>query len=153
MDPESARLVRDSIHDLRSANRAIMICTHNLYEAEELADKIAIIMRGKIIALGSVDSLKKELLGPEEYEARLGLPLDGKEVSLPGDLSMTGRGPNWLRYRTTSPEQENPRVLLSLFDQGYPVVSLQEVPRSLENVYLQAIGSAGRPGDRVSHAG
>ena len=50
MDPESARLVRDAIHELRSANRTIVICTHNLAEAEELADQIAIIRRGQIIA-------------------------------------------------------------------------------------------------------
>ena len=43
MDPESARLVRDSIQDLRSSDRAIILCTHNLAEAEKLADKIASI--------------------------------------------------------------------------------------------------------------
>ena len=47
MDPESARLVRDSIRELRSARRSIVICTHNLAEAEELADHIAIIRQGK----------------------------------------------------------------------------------------------------------
>jgi ABC-2 type transport system ATP-binding protein len=47
MDPESARLVRDAIHLLRSSNRAIIICTHNLPEAEELADQIAIIRHGR----------------------------------------------------------------------------------------------------------
>ena len=58
MDPESARLVRDAIHGLRSANRAIIICTHNLAEAEELADKIAIIHHGRIIISGEVEELK-----------------------------------------------------------------------------------------------
>ena len=47
MDPESARLVRDAILDLRSSERAIILCTHNLAEAEELADQIAIIRRGQ----------------------------------------------------------------------------------------------------------
>jgi len=47
MDPESARLVRDAIHDLRSAERTIIICTHNLAEAEELSDQIAIIRQGR----------------------------------------------------------------------------------------------------------
>src|SRR5512139_3634255 len=68
MDPESARLVRDAIHGLRSANRAIIICTHNLAEAEELAGKIAIIRRGRIIASGAVDELKQRLLGDGEFE-------------------------------------------------------------------------------------
>jgi ABC-2 type transport system ATP-binding protein len=58
MDPESARLVRDSIHGLRNANRAIIICTHNLPEAEELADQIAIIRKGRIIIQGTSSELK-----------------------------------------------------------------------------------------------
>ena len=43
MDPESARMVRESILGLRSGNRALVVCTHNLHEAEALADRIAII--------------------------------------------------------------------------------------------------------------
>ena len=46
MDPASARLVRNAIKTLRSEERAIIVCTHNLAEAEELADKIAIIRAG-----------------------------------------------------------------------------------------------------------
>ena len=71
MDPESARLVRDSIKELRSAERSIIICTHNLAEAEELADQIAIIRRGKIIAKGSPLALKQMLLGAGEFEIQL----------------------------------------------------------------------------------
>ena len=43
MDPESARLVRDEIARLKSSQRTIVICTHNLADAEALADIIAII--------------------------------------------------------------------------------------------------------------
>jgi ABC-2 type transport system ATP-binding protein len=77
MDPESARLVRDAIQGLRSAKRAIIVCTHNLPEAEELADKIAIIRRGRIIISGSVGELKNRLLGAAQFEIRLGVNLNG----------------------------------------------------------------------------
>lgn len=43
MDPESAFTVREAIRELRSTDRTIVLCTHNLKEAEELADQIAII--------------------------------------------------------------------------------------------------------------
>ncbi len=139
MDPESARLVRDSIKALRSAERAIVICTHNLAEAEELADKIAIIRRGKIIVRGSPAALKQTLLGPGEYEIRLAATLNGQPDAFPPGAEIISQGPNWLRYRTTSPQDVNPKILRSLLAYGLPVVSLQEVPRSLEDVYLQAI--------------
>src|SRR3989338_2814954 len=66
MDPLSAKLVRDAIADLRQDNRAIILCTHNLAEAEELADSIAIVRKGRIIALGNPENLKDQLLGAKE---------------------------------------------------------------------------------------
>jgi len=142
MDPESARLVRDSIHALRSANRAILICTHNLVEAEELADQIAIIRRGRIIAQGTPADLKRRLLGPAEYEVCLSVDIDGHKPHLPPEVDITSVGVRSLRFRTERPEQVNPQLLQSLFEQELPVMSLQEVPRSLEQVYLQAMSTA-----------
>lgn len=141
MDPESARLVRDAIHSLRSANRTIIICTHNLAEAEELADQIAIIRRGQIIANGSVAALKGSLLGAPEFELRFGVPLGEKSIPLPASVTPTRRGADWLRYRSAAPQADNPAVIQALVQGGLPVVSLAEVPRSLEKVYLQAISA------------
>lgn len=141
MDPESARLVRNAIRDLRSASRAIVICTHNLAEAEELADQIAIIRRGRIIIQGSPASLKQRLLGPTEYEIRLGGIWRTDGVQLPAGADLTANGGDWLRYRTQQPEVVNPAILRHLLEKGMPVLGLQEVPRSLEQVYLQAISA------------
>lgn len=139
MDPESARLVRDSIQALRSSDRTIVLCTHNLAEAEELADKIAIIRYGKIIAQGSPESLKDRLLGPAEYEVRLGFPHDLDDLTLPNELEISAWGETWLRFRPLRPEFENPLVLKNLLDQGLNVISLEKVPRSLEQIYLEVM--------------
>lgn len=141
MDPESARLVRDAIKGLRSEKRAIVICTHNLPEAEELADRIAIIRRGKIIAKGSPQALKLTLLGPVEYEVQLGKELNGQKPELPAYITLTNQGPDWFRYTVNDPRQDNPLLLRALINQNIPVVSLREVPRSLEQVYLQAVNN------------
>src|SRR3990172_7430212 len=77
MDPQSAKLVRDSIAALRGEQRAIILCTHNLPEAELLADQIAVIRRGRIITQGSPAHLKRELLGRPELELRAAAPLNG----------------------------------------------------------------------------
>jgi len=141
MDPESARLVRNAIKDLRSADRAIIICTHNLAEAEELADQIAIIRRGKIIAKGSPMALKQLLLGPGEFEIHFASPLNGNPGELPPGLTISAQGMSWIRYRTANPEADNPRMLDCLMKQKLPVISLQEVSRNLEQVYLEAVSN------------
>jgi ABC-2 type transport system ATP-binding protein len=142
MDPESARLVRDAILELRSSERAIILCTHNLAEAEELADQIAIIRRGQIVAQGSPADLRLSVLGAQEFELRLAAPLNGAGLPVLPDIELTARGPDWLRFRSLDPQRDNPLVLRSLLEAGLPVMGLQEVPRSLEDVYLRVMSAA-----------
>ena len=92
MDPASAKLVRDAILELRSSERAIIICTHNLSEAEELADRIAIIQNGKIITQGTPSGLKEDMLGPPEYRIQLTDKLNGRKPALPEGGSITEIG-------------------------------------------------------------
>ena len=141
MDPASAYLVRDAIQILRSTERTIILCTHNLAEAEKLADQIAIIRRGRIIAYGTPKQLQDSLLGPTEFEVRLSYPQLMRDLKLPLGLKIGTKGPDWFRYRVERPHVENPIVLHSLLSQGLAVISLHEVPRSLEQVYLQAINA------------
>jgi ABC-2 type transport system ATP-binding protein len=139
MDPASARLVRNAIKSLRSEDRAIIVCTHNLAEAEDLADKIAIIQFGKIIANGSTGELKRQLLGPSEYQIQLAHPLDNHPLPLPPSVEITEHGKNWFRYLVHTPQTTNPIVLQNLVAADYEIVRVEEIRRSLESVYLQAV--------------
>ncbi len=153
MDPESARLVRDAIQELRSSDRTIILCTHNLSEAEKLADKIAIIRYGTIIAQGSPDELRQRLLGAAVFEVRFGAGASIEGLNLPGGLPVAAQGENWLRYRSTQPEIDNPIVLQYLLNLGHKVVSLEEVPRSLEQIYLQVMKDPQIIGDKTVYVG
>ncbi len=139
MDPHSAKLVRDAVRGLRDHRRAIVLCTHNLSEAEALADRIAIIRRGRIVALGTPDALKMRLLGPPLMELRLSSPLNGA-AKLVSDLAqIEAQGADWLRFSTPNPQETNPRLLQTLAAQGLGVVTMSPVPRSLEDVYLRVV--------------
>jgi ABC-2 type transport system ATP-binding protein len=142
MDPESSRLVRDSIHSLRDRNRAVLLCTHNLAEAEELADKVAIIRHGKIILNDTTANLKQQLLGPPEFEARLANHVDGWSAELPGGVELCSQGENWLRFRVKDPASSNPDLIRHMLDSHLDLVSFQEVPRTLEQAYLAATHQA-----------
>jgi len=61
LDPQSRILVRDLIRSL-AKQKTVIITTHNMDEAERLSDRVAIIDHGKLLEVGSVDSLK-EILG------------------------------------------------------------------------------------------
>jgi ABC-2 type transport system ATP-binding protein len=139
MDPESARMVRDEIAGLRSGERAIVLCTHNLAEAEELADQVAIIHAGKIIFCDTVAGIKQKLLGPIEYEVRLNQSIGAWEPILPAGITQSERGVNWLRFRVEDPERNNPVLLNNFLNSGLGVVSFQEVQYTLERAYLEAV--------------
>jgi ABC-2 type transport system ATP-binding protein len=148
MDPESAQLVRNEIARLRSSKRTIVICTHNLAEAEALSDRIAIIYRGKILLNGTLDELKYEVLGPVEYEAKFAEPFDAGELKLPEGVELASRSESSLRFRVETPQAVNPKIVHMLTARNAPLVSFQEVTRRLEQVYLKTMADA----QGVTHA-
>lgn len=139
LDPESARTVRKNIASLRRLQRTIIVCTHNLAEAEGLADRIAIIRRGRIISQGYVSELRKRLLGAPLMEVTFAGAVDGAAALLPPGVQEVETGEGHLRYRTPTPELDNPRVLAAFSRAGFLVVTLSEVRRSLEEIYLQVV--------------
>lgn len=139
MDPHSAKLVRDAVLGLRHHQRAIVICTHNLAEAEALADRIAIIRRGRIIALGTTAELKARMMGAPLMELRLAQSVDGVAKILSGLVKIETQGKDWLRYSTPHPQETNPPLLQELAARGVGVVTLSAVTRSLEDVYLRVV--------------
>jgi ABC-2 type transport system ATP-binding protein len=139
MDPSSAKIVRESIFGLRSSKRAIVVCTHNLSEAEILADRIAIIRNGEIVVHGTPDELKQKILGNPIMKVELVKPLNGKRPVLPENVKVLEYGTNWIRYEVADPTELNPVVIDSLSDAGYEIVTLSQVGRSLEDVYLRVV--------------
>jgi ABC-2 type transport system ATP-binding protein len=139
MDPESAQLVRKAIASLRSEQRTIIICTHNLVEAEMLADRIAIIYHGRILTSGTVEELKQRLLGPAEYEVRVRGEWPRATFRLPAGVTALEVGEAGPRFRIEDPQTANPILLKELMKRGAEIVAMQELPRTLEQVYLAAM--------------
>jgi ABC-2 type transport system ATP-binding protein len=130
---------------LKSSQRTIIICTHNLAEAESLADIIAIIYRGRILLSGTLEELKHQILGPVEYEAKLSQPWELEGLSLPKGVTLSENNGSSLRFRVEQPRESNPLLLRQLAEIQAPVVTFQEVPRSLEQVYLKVMADAQVP--------
>ena len=119
LDPASARHIRDLILELRSEGRAILVSTHNLAEAEELADRIAIIKTG-LLAVDTPATLRKgraSLRVIVEFEGR-----DQREFAI-GDHS------------------EIPAIVARLVSEGARIRRVTPDERSMEDVYLDLVGA------------
>lgn len=149
MDPYSARLVRDAIHVLRRDRRSIILCTHNLVEAEQLADRIAIISRGSIVCVGTASELKRRVLGSPLFELQVDVHLSDQSFDEDADglrqiVDIVQIDGNVIRFRADRPQEQNPLVVHKVSEMGYGVVALHERPRSLEEVYLKVLGDNAR---------
>ncbi len=139
MDPQSAKLVREAIKDLQLAERTIAITTHNLTEAQSLADRIAVIRKGRIIANGTFKELSERFVGAPLMELHVTEHLNGAAQELQALVEVVDQGDGWLRYRTPNPPIDNPNVIRRLMGAGLNIVTLSEVTRTLEDVYLQIV--------------
>jgi ABC-2 type transport system ATP-binding protein len=155
LDPQAARVVRELITDLKQASRSIVLCTHDLDEAERLADEVAIIQRGRIVASGSLASLRndasREVLVRVEFAASCpdalawlaGIDgLYGAAARPNGDGAGETRA---IEYRTRDTRSVNPKVLARLVAGGGQVVSMTVDSDTLEDVYFRAMAEAPRP--------
>src|SRR6266581_3896311 len=160
LDPLAARTVRELIVGLKHSNRSIILCTHDLDEAERLADQVAIIRKGKIVACDTPALLRERASG-ETYvrvEFAQTCPLSLEAIQTINGLneplfrsSNAGRGQhdwngthpsameNVLEYRTAQPRVVNPQVLLQLITAGAQVVSVICETPTLEDVYASAM--------------
>lgn len=139
MDPQSAKQVRDAIIELQRDERTFLITTHNLTEAQALADRIAIIRRGRIIASGTLDDLARRFVGDPLMELRVRGQLNGLARDLSDLVRIEETGGDWLRYRAPQPETANPAVLRRALGLGVEVVTLAPVSQTLEDIYLQVV--------------
>ena len=91
---------------------------------------------------GTLDELKRIVLGPVEYEAKFAQDFDAGYLELPQGVTLAARSADSLRFRIETPQAANPVLVHALTARNAPLVSFQEVPRKLEQVYLKTMADA-----------
>lgn len=137
LDPGGAREVRDLIAALGREGRTILLCTHNLAEAEELADLVGILSR-RLVAFGTEAELTAA-------EPRLAVQLTGEAAgyvaglrALSGVVAVVADGAA-LTLTLAEPDRFTPAIVRHLVGQGAEVRSVRPLTRSLEEIYLRAV--------------
>lgn len=139
LDPEMALVVRTFIHDLKAEGRTIVLCTHNLDEADRLCDRVAVI-RTRLLALDNPKALRRQLYG-RTVVFHLGQPADAYR-SLFDDkdnIKSVQTVDNKLVLGLEDPESANPDIIRELIQAGADIQFVGEIKQSLEDVYLQLV--------------
>jgi ABC-2 type transport system ATP-binding protein len=143
LDPEVRADMWSEIAGLaRERGKTVLLTTHYLEEADQLAERVAIVDRGRVVAEGSPDELKRELRGDAihvdldaDYNGAVGRALG--ELALVRDVAVDGRV---LRARADDGARAVPLVLQALEAHGVAVASVRVARPSLDDVYLKYTG-------------
>ncbi|MGH2517530.1 MAG: ABC transporter ATP-binding protein [Ktedonobacterales bacterium] len=144
LDPLAARAVRDLILTLKRGNRAIILCTHDLDEAERMADEVAILRQGRIVVSDSPAQLRVRSTSDARVRIELAQPLFAALETVrrvDGVLAPAVENDLVITYHTAHPRQTNPRVLACLFAGGAQIVAVTCETASLEDVYATVQGA------------
>ncbi|MDQ5834961.1 MAG: ATP-binding cassette domain-containing protein [Actinomycetota bacterium] len=120
----------------------VLLTTHYMEEADRLADRLAIVDRGNIVAEGTPDELKRELRG-DAVHVELAASANGNartaldRVDEVHEVVLEGR---LLHARADDGARAVPGVLAALDSHGVPVASVTVARPSLEDVYLRHAG-------------
>jgi len=103
LDPQTTHLIRTFISELNDQGVTVLLTTHDMLEAEELSDRIAIIDHGKIVALDTVENLKKQ--APQKVNPTMEnvfLAITGKEIRDAATEKMASRAGRHFGPKTES---------------------------------------------------
>ena len=141
LDPVAARLVRESILDMSEEGRTVVICTHNLDEADRLCDRIG-VFKTRMLVLDTPANLRARLFG-RKIVIHLSHIKDTYLDSIKRFPYVQGVTAikNKLVITLEDPETQNPEIIHDLVKAGAPIQFVGEMRRSLEDVYMQLIKS------------
>ncbi|MGE3175808.1 MAG: ABC transporter ATP-binding protein [Planctomycetota bacterium] len=130
VDPQSRNHVFDCIEALKARGTTLLYTTHYMEEAQRLCDRVAIMDRGKVLAVDAVDALIEAHGGDSLVQAELAAPPPAG-VTLPGELDGAT-----LRAATDRPFE----LVASLGRSGLDIRALRVERPDLERVFLQLTG-------------
>ena len=151
LDPETARSLRSFIVSLRARHRAILLCSHDLDEAQRIADRVVVLYRGRVAREGLTGALRADA-HPRFVVSFTGDVRTAREslanAGIDAEPADSENGYAALRFDADEPGTTNPAVLRALLASGLRVITLVREERSLEDAYFSIVAEAREPEEK-----
>jgi ABC-2 type transport system ATP-binding protein len=139
LDVQSRRLVIETIRRMNAEGSTVLLTTHNIEEANLICGRVGIINRGKIVAAGKPEQLKKLFDTTQSVEVSFEQAVDGSLFSSPAILRVEAIGDKWRLYT------DNPGVVVQYIGEQATsrhliITSIHTSGPSLEEAFVQLTG-------------
>ncbi len=143
LDPASAKVVRALIGELKREGKTVVLCTHNLDEADRLADRIGVLRKGRLVHVGTPAELRARLYGRATVvtlaEDAAAFVEGARALAFATEVLVSGRT---LRVANDDPDANNPALVRALVAAGASVIEVKRETKALEDVYLDLLGES-----------
>jgi ABC-2 type transport system ATP-binding protein len=156
LDPAARLFVWDRLRELRDAGVTLLLTTHDMHEAAELADRVGIMDQGRLLALDTPDALMRSLAGESTLELALDRPPDADVIGILGSLTGVeaveqvqaasdgdgdgGSPPRVRLYLTGAPAPVVAPAAAVLAERGLAVGDVRLGAPTLEDVFIHLTG-------------
>ncbi len=135
VDVRGRQVIREIVRELAADGCAVVLCTHELDEAEKLADRVVIVDRGKVVATGTLDELRAGSGGELRFSARAGIDVEILGAHLGAEVHETTSG-EYLVIGAADDAELGARLMGWLAQQGIVLGDLRAGRQRLEDVFL-----------------
>ena len=141
LDPVSRKTIWEEVRALNEGGTTVFLTTQYLEEADQLADNVAIIDSGRIVAEGTPDSLKSEIGNPHiQLQLAGGTVAEAERVCAGIGRLLPPKDGRLVEVEVPNGAADIPRVVRALDDAGIAVESLELVRPTLDDVFVAKTG-------------
>ncbi len=141
-DPSARRGAWEMVQGLKALGKTVLLTTHYMEEAEYLADRVAIMVEGQIVAEGAPGELA---LRDRATTVRFRLPDDAP--ALPGELQAASSGSGAYSLATDSPTRTLHTLTAWAVEHGIELEELTVSKPTLESLFIELVGEASGNGE------
>jgi ABC-2 type transport system ATP-binding protein len=143
-DPSARRRSWELVQNLRTLGKTILLTTHYMDEAQQLADRVAVIAAGRIVAEGRPETIGGRDVAKAIVEFRLPAGAGGAALPLPADAEIDASDGR-VRFATDTPTRLLAPLIGWAAERGTELEALTVTRPSLEDIYLELTGPEPSP--------